>query len=114
MQLVKGTPVSLGWGTRWCPHLLCASLSLMTSTTLSALLLELRTTVSDHVHHKGPPPLVPLPLLTVLVSECGKAFTFGLGSSGQLGHGGTKYLSKVNWAGLHMSLSPVSLLIVPS
>lgn len=30
----------------------------------------------------------------ILVSECGKAFTFGLGSSGQLGHGGTKYLSK--------------------
>ena len=43
-----------------------------------------------HVTDTLPPP--------VLVSECGRAFTFGLGSSGQLGHGGTKYLSKVKIA----------------
>ncbi len=32
---------------------------------------------------------------TVWLSECGKTFTFGLGSTGQLGHGGTKNIPKV-------------------
>lgn len=31
----------------------------------------------------------------MLVSNCGKVFTFGLGSAGQLGHGGTKDILKV-------------------
>ena len=34
-------------------------------------------------------------VLLVLVSNCGKVFTFGLGSAGQLGHGGTKDILKV-------------------
>lgn len=32
----------------------------------------------------------------VLLTECGKTFTCGLGSVGQLGHGGTKNLSTVS------------------
>ena len=35
-------------------------------------------------------------LCTVLISDCGKVFTFGLGSTGQLGHGGTKNITKVS------------------
>ncbi len=34
-------------------------------------------------------------MFTVLLTECGKTFTCGLGSAGQLGHGGTKNLSSV-------------------
>lgn len=30
----------------------------------------------------------------ILISNCGKAFSFGLGSTGQLGHGGTKNIPK--------------------
>lgn len=35
----------------------------------------------------------------VLLTDCGKAFTWGLGSAGQLGHGGTKNLSTVSYNG---------------
>lgn len=34
--------------------------------------------------------------IKVLLTECGRAFTCGLGSVGQLGHGGTKNLSIVS------------------
>ncbi len=34
--------------------------------------------------------ILTLSLLAVLVTDCGRVFTFGLGSTGQLGHGGTK------------------------
>ena len=33
--------------------------------------------------------------ITVLLTNCGKVFTFGLSSVGQLGHGGTKNLHQV-------------------
>lgn len=44
----------------------------------------------------------------VLLSECGKAFTFGLASVGQLGHGGTKNLHQVR---SHLCAVPQLLII---
>ena len=45
----------------------------------------------------------------VLLTECGKAFTCGLGSVGQLGHGGTKNLSTVSTHGLYTCILPFLL-----
>ncbi len=51
--------------------------------------------MSQLTHHFTNNVTKYFPLLLVLLTHCGKVFTFGLASQGQLGHGGTKNLSQV-------------------
>ena len=70
----------------------------MTRSALASSLQELHTTVSKikKVNFYKHNVMCDFIHLLVLVSNCGKAYTFGLASVGQLGHGGTKKLYNVS------------------